>query len=136
MSRKILGNCACGEITFEIRALNANIVNCHCTTCRRLNGSAFSTYFVVADKCFEITTGEKLLARYSPSETAVKNFCSQCGSPVFNQNSKYPHLRMIHLGSLDMNETINPNVNIFCQSKLPWVVLDREIPCFEREIEP
>lgn len=135
MSTKINGNCACGEIEFEIMAIKSNVVNCHCNTCRKLNGSSFSTYFVVAEKCFKIKEGEKSLTSYSPSGSAVKNFCQNCGSPIFNQNKKYPNLRMIHFGSLNFNETVNPNVNIFCQSKLPWVALNVEIPNFEKEIE-
>ena len=135
MSKIITGSCACGEIEFEVRAIKSNVVNCHCNTCRKLNGSSFSTYFVVAEKCFKITSGEKALTSYFPSDSVVKNFCQKCGSPLFNQNKKYPNLRMIYLGSLNCNEPVTPNVNIFCQSQLPWVLVNAEIPNFEKEIE-
>lgn len=135
MSKIIIGSCACGEVEFEVRAIKPNIVNCHCNMCRKLNGGSFSTYFVVAEKCFKIVSGEKSLVNYSLSESAVKNFCQKCGSPIFNQNKKYPNLRMIHFGMLNFNEPVTPKVNIFCQSKLPWVSVDLEIPNFEKEIE-
>ncbi len=134
MSNQISGNCACGQIKFEIKALKANVVNCHCNTCRKMNGSSFSTFFVISQKGFNIIEGEELLSKFSPSENAVKNFCGNCGSPIYNQNLKYPNLRMVHFGALNLKEEIKPNVNIFCQSKFSWVSFSSDIANFEKEI--
>lgn len=134
MSNYFSGNCGCGHIKFEIATSKANIVNCHCNKCRKLNGSPFSTYFVISEKNFKISEGEEYLSSYSPSEKAVKNFCKSCGTPIFNQNMKYPSLRMVHLGVLNSLEEIKPNVNIFCESKLSWVSFNYEIANFEKEI--
>jgi len=135
MSDNISGNCCCGHVKFEITASKANVVNCHCNKCRKMNGSSFSTFFVVSEKVFSIIEGSEYLSSYSTSEDAVKNFCKNCGSPIFNQTLKYPNLRMVHLGALNVLDEIKPNVNIFNQSKLSWVSFNCEIPSFEKEIE-
>ena len=135
MSNYYSGNCACGEIKFEIKTSKANVVNCHCNRCRKLNGSSFSTYFVVSEKRFNISEGEECLSKYSPSEKAVKHFCKKCGTPIFNQNLKYPNLKMVHLGAMNFLEEVKPNVNIFCQSRLSWVSLNEEIVNYDQEIE-
>ncbi len=129
------GHCACGEIKLEIETTKANVVNCHCNRCRKLNGSSFSTYIVVSGKRVMLTKGEEFITSYSPSEYAVKNFCKNCGTPIFNQNLKYPHLKMVHLGAVNTLEEIKPNMNIFCQSRLSWISLDETLANFDREIE-
>ena len=136
MPHHLSGNCGCGCVKFEIKAFKANVVNCHCNTCRNLNGCSFSTYFVVSEKGFSIIEGEKSLSKFSVSENAVKHFCKNCGTPIYNQNLKYPNLRMVHLGAINLKEEIKPNVNIFCQSKFSWVSFACEIPSFGQEIEP
>ena len=135
MSNYLSGNCGCGYIKFEITASKANVVNCHCNKCRKLNGGSFSTYFVVSGKRFSISEGSEYLSSYSPSEKAIKNFCKNCGTPIFNQNLKYPNLKMVHLGAINTLEEIKPNVNIFCQSMLSWVSFNCKIANFENEIE-
>ncbi len=135
MSHQLSGNCGCGQVKFAIKAAKANVVNCHCNRCRKLNGSSFSTYFVVAEQGFEISEGENYLSDYSSSENARKHFCKQCGTPIYNQNLKYPNLRMVHFGAINFLEEVQPNVNIFCESILSWVALNGEIPSFEQEIK-
>ncbi len=135
MSEVYSGNCACGGIQFEIEKTKANVVNCHCNKCRKLNGSSHSTYFVVSGKRFNLKEGNELLKSYSPSEQAVKNFCNNCGTPIFNMNLKYPNLKMVHYGSINFLEEIKPNINIFCQSKLSWVLIDSETANYETEIK-
>ena len=129
------GNCACGGIKFEIEKTKGNVVNCHCNKCRELNGGPFSTYFVVPEKRFKLIEGRELLKSYSPSEKAVKNFCGNCGTPIFNLNLKYPTLKIVYYGGINFLEEKKPNMNIFCQSKLSWVEIDTELANYEAEIQ-
>ncbi len=135
MSSHFSGSCGCGTINFEVKALRTNVVNCHCNSCRKMNGGSFSTYFVVSQKNFELTAGEDFLSCFSLTENARKHFCKICGTPVFNLNLKYPRLRMVHFGTLNLPAETTPDVNIFCQSKLPWVAFDCEMMNFKQEIE-
>ncbi len=134
MEGQFSGGCHCGKVAFSIDGRVLNVVNCHCSICRRANGGAFSSYLVVKDEAFEIVRGAELLTRYAMSEQGEKNFCRICGSPVFNRNKRYPGVTIVHLGCLDSAEKLSPTVNIFCESMLPWVAFSGESLCYEKGI--
>ena len=135
MSNYLSGNCGCGRVKLEINAEKANIVNCHCGNCRKLSGSAFATYLVVAEKNFRIAAGAENLSNYRPSEKGVRSFCKNCGAPILVKNLRYPNLRMVPLGALHPVEKIVPKINIFCESQLSWVAFNCETTDFARGIE-
>ncbi len=113
------GSCNCGATTYELTGDVKNIVNCHCDLCRKMNGGAFSTYAVVSEKSLNVQSDS--LSSHSVSENALKNFCANCGTPMFNSNKKYDGLRMVYLGSLDDTSDLVPAVNIYCESRLNWL---------------
>ena len=84
-----------------------------------MNGSAFSTYVAVAEHDFEIVSGEP--KAHQCSEHAKKNFCADCGTPIFNSSPKHAGLVILHFGTLDDALRFEPAVNIFCESRLDWL---------------
>lgn len=119
--QKLAGSCNCGAITYQVVGEARSIVNCHCNMCRKMNGSPFSTYVVVSDDDFKLLSGSP--RTHKVSEHATKSFCGECGTPIFNSNPKYSGLKILHLGSLDDSLSLEPKVNIYCESQLGW--LDR-----------
>ncbi len=63
-----LGSCNCGNVQFKVDGDVKRIVNCHCNLCRKMNGSAFSTYVVVLESDFKLTSGS--LSFFDVSENA------------------------------------------------------------------
>jgi len=120
MSQHHQGRCACGAIHYRITTRIRQAVNCHCSMCRRHNGAAFSSYAVVPEKFFEIDDAEGKLANYPFSERVHKHFCSTCGTPIYNTNSRYAKYLMVFLATLDEPQQIVPNANIFCSNRLDW----------------
>jgi len=127
---KLTGSCNCGAIRYDVAGDIKSIVNCHCNMCRKMNGSAFSTYVVVSDDDFSLLSGG--LKSHNVSEHAEKNFCAECGTPIFNSNPKYAGLKILHLGSLDDSLNIEPKVNIYCESRLDWLGHLPEIASLEQ----
>ena len=39
----LTGSCLCGSVAYEVDGPPGPIVHCHCATCRKTHGSAFST---------------------------------------------------------------------------------------------
>lgn len=124
------GSCFCKAVQFRLKEEPKSVVNCHCNFCRRHSGAAFSTFAVVAETALEIVSGQDAIARYAFREDAHKHFCKQCGTPVYNQNSRYPGLRMIYLGALSAPHALVPRANIYCESQLAWVPALAEITSF------
>lgn len=85
-----------------------------------MNGSAFSSYAVIPYKVLELL-GEENLAAYSITGRASKHYCSTCGTPIFNLNSKYAGACMLYLGSIEQSEVYTPSLNVYCETMLHWL---------------
>ncbi|WP_370166805.1 GFA family protein [Marisediminitalea sp.] len=113
------GRCLCEHIHFSVSDDAVTVVNCHCNLCRKMNGSAFSTYVVVQEQLFELKSGE--VKSVQVSENASKHYCQYCGTPVYNKNPKLPGLTIVYLGAIDSGVNLTPVMNIYCESQLNWV---------------
>ena len=133
MTTAITGSCFCRTVQYQITSAISMAVNCHCNNCRKISGGAFASLAVVREKHLEITSGKECLATYQLSENLAKHFCSRCGTPIFNRNSRYPGRCMVALGSLDNPKVVTPSVNVHCENQLEWVILDDKLQNFEQE---
>ncbi len=118
---KITGTCLCKSVKYTLNGPIMAVANCHCNTCKKMSGAAFSTIAIVAEESLEITQGEKELSAYVVSENATKYFCQSCGTPVFNVHKKFPGNLMLPVGALDDPAAVTPAINVYCESMLPWV---------------
>lgn len=114
------GSCLCGEVKYKLNSEIMKVVNCHCNFCRSHSGAAFSTYAALPHASLEITKGQEKLSHF-PMSDGKKHFCSQCGTPIFNLNKKYPGACMVYLGTLRKARDLTPTINVWCESKLAWV---------------
>jgi hypothetical protein len=123
----IEGSCACGAIRYRADMDIKNVVNCHCTQCRGMNGSAYSTYAALPESELQVE-GEP--ATYAVTVDASKHFCPTCGTPIFNTNRRYPGACMLYLGTLKDAQDHKPSSNVYCESKLDWTQHLDKMPCF------
>ncbi len=128
------GACFCGEVTFSLNSQPVNTVNCHCNVCRSHTGAAFASYAVLPQESLEITRGREKVGSFAFRE-GKKHFCSVCGTPLFNVNARYQGLCMVYLGTLQKAGDIPPKLNIWCESKLPWVDFVSTIPSRDQGVE-
>lgn len=125
------GKCKCGEIHYEVTGEALQVLNCHCTMCREMNGSAFSTYVVVPSQAVRLVQGASSLAQFAVTERASKHFCRHCATPLFNTNpTTYPGLHMLYLGSVRDGAQPAPALNIYCDAMLPWLAGIAELRSF------
>ncbi len=114
------GACTCGQIHFTIEGPAGLAVNCHCSDCRKRNGSAFSSYLVVDEDKLQLH-GEQAPARFEIARQGSRSFCADCGTPLFNRNHKYPGKLMVFLGILD-GSVPSPRFNLYTDEALDWVM--------------
>jgi hypothetical protein len=133
MTTEITGSCFCKAVQYQITSAIPLAVNCHCNSCKKAGGGAFSSLAVVREKRLEITVEQDALTTYSLGERVTKHFCSHCGTPIFNRNSRFPGRCMVALGSLDNPNAVVPSVNVHCETRLAWVVLDDKMQNFEQD---
>jgi len=128
------GACLCGGIRYKISGAITNIVCCHCSECRKAQGSAYATNGVVAANEFTLVAGEHLLTRYEPTPGYAKYFCSRCGSPIISKSEQKPGVVRVRIGTIESDITERPLAHIFVGSKANWDETDTTMPQFEREL--
>lgn len=125
------GACLCGAVRFEIDGPIHDIVYCHCSRCRRAQGSAFAANGNVDAEVFTFRSGEELLTAYESEPGNYKYFCSRCGSPVMNKNDAKPQWVRIRLGTIEDPIAERPGAHIFVGSKANWEQICDDLPQYE-----
>jgi len=124
------GSCLCGAVTYEISGTIEDIVFCHCSLCRKAQGTAFATNGLVNENEFFLH-GEENLSAYESAPSNIKYFCSKCGSPIMNKSKKRPAKVRIRLGSIEGDIKEKPSAHIFASSKANWDHILDDIPQYD-----
>jgi hypothetical protein len=87
------GRCLCGRVSFEIDVPARWAWHDHSAASRSTHGAAYATYVGSWRKRFRVTAGADLISRYEDATTsAVRCFCSACGSPLTYERARSPHM--------------------------------------------
>ncbi len=124
------GGCLCGQIRYTVNAEPKICVTCHCKNCQRQAGTALSIIVGVPDDAVEVTGTVKTYNDTGDSGATVRRqFCGDCGSPVFTLLEQ-PGMMFIKAGSLDDTSQLKPAFHCYTKSKQDWVPLG-DIPTFD-----
>ncbi|MCC7266469.1 MAG: GFA family protein [Caulobacteraceae bacterium] len=115
----LAGSCLCGAVAYEVDAEPGPIVHCHCETCRKAHGSAFSSLMGVPRAAFRWTRGEDGLSMFESSPGKLRRFCAACGSQVVAERTGQPNI-MLRLGCLDTPITDRPKAHIWRSDAASW----------------
>ncbi|MCG6880125.1 MAG: GFA family protein [Deltaproteobacteria bacterium] len=132
-SNKTKGRCLCGQVQFEIQGELRNIVNCHCSKCRKFHGN-FGAYTSVKVENLKITEDKGLKWYQSPTDETPnvhRGFCSECGSSLFWHPEDKPDIA-VTAGSLEEPTNLKTIGHIWC-CQLPdfYEILD-DLPKFDQ----
>ena len=114
------GSCLCAKITYTASELIGPYVYCHCTSCRKSNGTAFAANIAVPITGFKIQSGEEDLAIYESSPKKYRHFCRNCGSPLFTKVGDAPSFVRLRLGTLDSEFKEKHSAHIFVDEQAQW----------------
>ena len=53
-----------------------------------------------------------------------RNFCADCGSPIYSQREKMPEMMVLKVGTLDDSSGLKLTTNIWTRSARPWMHID------------
>ena len=100
----IEGGCLCGAVRYRSDAEPVMQVVCHCETCRKNSGSAFSMNVAVPQDRLRIESGSP--RRYedhsgASGEAFYRFFCGDCGSHIYSHGPAYGAIAFIKAGTLD-----------------------------------
>ncbi len=125
------GGCLCGAVRYEMTTEPLMCVTCHCKNCQRQAGSALSIIIGVPEGSVDIQGEVKTYDDTGDSGATVKRqFCGDCGSPVFTKVQHPPGVMFIKAGTLDDTSGLKPSFHCYTKSAQDWVDLG-DIPGFE-----
>jgi hypothetical protein len=134
---KMAGGCYCGKLRYSTDADPIFTGVCHCTSCQKLTGGAFSIVVAVPTPALTVTGESKRFDSKGDSGLGTHyRFCPNCGSPVLDDADALPNVTMIRAGSLDDTSALKPTMQIYCDSKQPWVALGGEMTSFPKMPSP
>ena len=132
MTAPFQGGCMCKAVRYEVASEPITTMDCHCRDCQYASGGAASTVVIIPAAAFKLTKGtpKKHMAIGDSGGQVFRNFCGECGSPLF---SELPggQLMAIKAGSLDDPSWLKMGGAVYTKSAQPWAHIDRSLPAFE-----
>jgi hypothetical protein len=128
----VQGGCLCGKVRYTVSGDVIFSGVCHCTSCKKSTGSAFSAVFAVPSPAVQVS-GElsTYVGQGDSGNATTKRFCPNCGSQVFGEAAIMPDVTMVDIGTLDEPASVPLQMHIYCRSKLDWVQVPEGIGAFE-----
>ena len=121
------GGCLCGAIRYTIEGPLGALVFCHCSQCRKAQGTAFASSVPVAARQFSLQSGAEKLKCYRATPHKGRYFCADCGSPIYSRIDGADSLR-VRAGSFDCPVDLVPSAHIFVADKASWFEITDALP--------
>lgn len=108
-----------------------DVALCHCRMCQRAHGAPAVSWLVVRRSELRIVRG--VPGQYRSSAKAVREFCGNCGTPLFFIEDSRPDEVDVAVSTLDDPIAVPPSRHIWLESQMPWLKLDDHLPRYLRE---
>jgi len=136
MSAGFSGGCFCGRIAYRVGAAPIFVYLCHCSDCRRINGSAFHTGIAVRRDDFTTAAGEpaSFATSADSGHTITRHFCRECSTQLWSLTTADLSVLSVKAGSVVSVPagSITPRLQIFHDSRVPWAEPPRNILTYRR----
>jgi hypothetical protein len=84
------GTCLCGSFQYTVEGSFGDVRYCHCSLCRRANGTAFSANAKIDNSQWVLEGPQGDVTEFEHKPGMFKAFCSRCGSPLYARSSRDP----------------------------------------------
>jgi len=134
MKETFSGGCLCGYVRYEHAGEPGGANYCHCPDCRRTTGSAFSIGVRGrVDELHIVSCRVKAYTKIADSGNEItREFCPECGSPLFTRSPAHPEFVYIKAGSLDDPSLVKPVCQIWMEMAVPWACIDEALTTYQR----
>ena len=121
----LTGSCLCGQVRYAVEAEIDVIVHCHCHTCRKTHGAAFSSVASVPRETFHWTAGETLLGAFESSPGKLRRFCTACGSQLVAERRTAPTFCCVWAASTPRSRRLPANGTSGARTRRPGTTRPR-----------
>lgn len=124
MSKTLKGACLCGGVEYEVTDPEGMGV-CHCTRCQRWTGSSL-VGVLVDNRNFKVTKGQDQVKHYLSDGFAPRQFCSNCGSSLYDDLGEKYYVAAGLMRELDLE----PSFHLQVAYKAAWEQIGDDAPQF------
>jgi len=127
-------SCHCGQLNLCCVGEPSKISMCHCLDCQRRTGSLFSIAAFFPREQVKLVQGTaKAFVRSSASSFYVTfHFCPDCGSSLYWEAARMPHLIGIAAGAFADPAFPMPEQGVWCEYRHNWLELPTDIAAHGR----
>lgn len=130
------GGCFCGAIRYRVSAAPYFVYLCHCSDCRRINGSAFHTGIAVPLASLDVTSGtpDTFETTADSGNTITRYHCAHCATQLWSITTADNTLVSVKAGSVTSvpADAIRPMMQIFWDSRVAWAPVEANITTYAR----
>lgn len=131
----IEGSCQCRGVRYQYSGEFGTITVCHCSDCRKAQGTSNVTAAPVDVDAFRWLSGQELITEFESSPGKKRAFCRCCGSPLYSRKDDMPGILRLRMGTIDTPTDAAPVAHIFATNLPPWAAMDDNLPRYEK-LEP
>jgi hypothetical protein len=125
------GGCQCGAVRYEVNGTPQHVALCHCSDCRKSAGAPMVSWAAFAEAEFTLVQGE--LTTFNSSGSAMRSFCSTCGTGIAYRNEEYlPGIVDIQSATLDDPDALPAGAHIQVAERIGWIADAHSLPEFQR----
>ena len=119
------GRCLCGAVRYKVNGRLRDVLECHCTMCRRTHGH-IGAYSAVPKRSLELTE-DRGLKWYESSCQARRGFCGTCGGTLFWDPAEKDYIA-IAAGTLDLPTGLKTVLQIHVADAGDYYTVRSDIP--------
>lgn len=124
--------CACGAVTLAVDGPVLSMLVCSCLDCRKSTGTGHSAAVLMSADAVTVSGEIKGHTRRAASGSEItRNFCPECGTPLFAKTARAPLLMLLPAGLFDNPDWFSPRQAIFSRTHLEWDTLDAALPRYD-----
>lgn len=131
----IVGGCLCNGVRYEYSGAIEEISMCHCSMCRKAQGSAYVAISPIDTAKFKIIKGQEVLKEYRAVPHKARVFCSNCGSAIYSARDDLPGVRRLRLGTVETPLECKNAYHTHVGSKATWETIADGLPQYTESRE-
>lgn len=134
----ITGSCVCSTVRYRLLTSPLFCYACHCADCQKATGSAFGLFLNIEIFNIRIISPNAPIAVIREKKPGVFDRhveCPRCKAELWSNNAHGDAIADVRVGTLDFPSLMEPDVHIFVESKLDWVVLPEGAKTMKKEYE-
>ena len=130
MEIRFQGGCLCGNVRYEATGDPGNASYCHCDDCKRATGGPYTVGILIKMSALHIISGavKGYTTTADSGRKITREFCPNCGSPLFTKAEKCSDLVFLKAGSLDEPGVVKPSCQTWTKCAVPWATIDASLP--------